>query len=153
MENNVKNVIQRMGGCSVDVFNAINIFLNTYVATYEGIATVLIVFVIFLKLAINRRITIIQFKKTVVSIPSEITFLLIGFLFSAIVGLSDTTKLKLLVVYVIILLFILVIQYALERVLDDKLSGKWKWYIRLCILFMYALSIISYIIIVFGGVY
>lgn len=128
-------------------------FVNTYITSYESIATLLIILVMILKLTINRKITDIHFKKTVISIPSEITFLLIGFLISALVGLKDKTKLNTLVAYFIILLIVLVIQYALERWLDDKLSGTLKWNILLCICIMYCVSILFYVMIVFGGLY
>lgn len=128
-------------------------FVNTYITSYESIATLLIILVMILKLTINRKITDIHFKKTVISIPSEITFLLIGFLISALVGLKDKTKLNTLVAYFIILLIVLVTQYALERWLDDKLGGILKWNILLCICIMYCVSVLFYIIIVFGGIY
>ena len=128
-------------------------FFNKYIISYEGIATLLLILVISLKLFINRSITDLHLKKTFVSIPSEITFLLIGFLMSAIVADTRQENLKLLMVNVLVALIVLVIQYALERWLDDKLSGKIKWNIWICIGFMYTVSIILYKIIVFGGIY
>lgn len=127
-------------------------FSTKYVVSYEGVATLLIILVILLKLFINRNVTKLHLKKTVVSIPSEITFLLIGFLMSAIVADTKQNNLELLMVHVLWALIVLVIQYALERWLDDKLSGKIKWNIRLYICGMYVASIILYKLIVFGGI-
>lgn len=126
---------------------------NTYNESYERIATLLIILAIFLKLFINRQVTILHFKKTFVSVPSEITFLLIGFLMSAILADTNQENLKLLMANVLLAFTVLVIQYALERWLDDKLSGKISWRVSLCIVLMYAASLILYKNIVFGGIY
>lgn len=133
--------------------DALLAFYNKYIASYEGVATLLIILAIFLKLFINRNVTKLHLKKMFVSIPSEITFLLIGFLMSAIVTDTQQVNLKLLMANVLEALIVLVIQYALERWLDNKLSGKIKWNIWICIVFMYSASIILYKIIVFGGIY
>lgn len=128
-------------------------FSNKYIVSYEGVATLLVILVIFLKLFINRNVTNLQLKKMFVSIPSEITFLLIGFLMSAIVADTKQDNLKLLMANILGALIVLVIQYALERCLDDKLSGKIKLNIWICIGCMYTASIVLYKIIVFGGIY
>lgn len=134
------------------MINTLIEFSNTYIESYEGIATLLIILVIILKLLINRKVTILHLKRMFLSIPSEITFLLIGFLMSAIVADTEQNNLKLLIVYVLCALIVLTIQYALERILYDKLSEN-NWKILLCIGFMYALSLILYKNIVFGGLY
>lgn len=50
-------------------------------------------------------------------------------------------------------LIILVIQYAMERWLDNKLSGRLGGKILVCIIIMYTMSLALYKVIVFGGVY
>jgi len=129
----------------------IKTFWSKYIASYEGIATLLVVFIISLKLLINREVTPLHFKKTIVSTPSEITFLIIGFLLSALVAMSPSGKIEEIIALIVISFIIIVIQYALERYLDDKLSGKLGRKTFLCIVCMYIFSMILYGIVIFGG--
>ncbi len=131
--------------------NMLKIFLQTYVATGEGLATLLVVFVMLLKLFINRKATAIHYKKTIISIPSEIFSLVVGFLISSMLKTSIPSEKEFLFTIFIIVLIVLVFQYAAERELNDKLSGKLKFSIILWILVMFIVSIVLYIIIVFGG--
>jgi len=124
---------------------------SKYIASYEGIATLLVVFTISLKLLINREVTTLHFKKMIVSIPSEITFLIIGFLLSALVTMSPPRKIEGIMALIVISFIIIVIQYALERYLDNKLSGKLERKAFLWIFCMYILSIILYGVVIFGG--
>lgn len=122
-----------------------------YIISDEGLATILILFVIVLKLLINQKATKLHFKKTIVSIPSEITFLVIGFLLSAILGKHETDNVRGIIATIWISLVLLVIQYALERYLDDRLSGSWDGVVWICVIFMYLSTIILYGAVVLGG--
>ncbi len=126
---------------------------DEYIISDEGLATLLIILAISLKLLINRKVTKIHFKKMIVSIPSEITFLVIGFLLSAMLGESYSGEIRGLMAMIVIALIIIIAQYALERHLDDKLSGKIGIRRGACIVFMYIMSIALYYIVVFGGIY
>lgn len=64
---------------------------DIYIVSYEGIATLAIILIMLLKLFINRSVGKLQFKKMMLGIPSEITFLLIGFLLPAMIS-KDTTR-------------------------------------------------------------
>ena len=128
---------------------------DTFVVSYEGIATLFVIFMLFLKLLVNRRATAIDRKQMIVSIPSEITFLVIGFIISNIIKnksqlLSDM-RMESNIAIVVISLIILVIQYALERFMDDKLSGKLSAQIKIIIPLMYIASIVLYVKVVYGG--
>lgn len=134
-------------------FEFINSIWYNHIISDEGLATLLIVLAIALKLFINRKVTKLHFKKMIVSIPSEITFLVIGFLLSAMITQAYTKDIRAMMAIVVIALIVIIIQYALERHLDDKLSGKIG--VRYCfyIIAMYAMSVILYYIVVFGGNY
>ena len=122
-----------------------------YIISDEGLATILILFIIVLKLLINQRVTKLHFKKTIIAIPSEITFLVIGFLLSSILGKHKIDSIRSIIATIWISLVLLVIQYALERYLDDKLSGNWDGRIWSCVIFMYISTVILYGAVVFGG--
>lgn len=124
---------------------------NKYFVSYEGIASLLVVLIISLKLFINRKVTSLHLKRTVVSIPSEITFLVMGFLLSKVIATPATTNFKGNFALVVLSCILIVIQYALERHLDDKLSGKLPCKIVFCIVVMYILSLVLYYVVVFGG--
>ena len=136
-----------------NIINNSSIIWDKYVVSYEGLATLLTILVITLKLLINRKVTILHFKKTVVSVPSEITFLVIGFLLSTMV--SDNCKeiqdIKDIMGIILISFLIIIAQYALERSLDNKLSGKIKIKCLACIISMYIVSVTLYCVVVFGG--
>lgn len=138
--------------CFID--NIINFF-----STLEGITTALIVLVLLLKLYINRKTTSLHHKKLFISIPSEITFLVVGFLLSKAITIqttsttlrkTDTTPNK-TIGGIVVSLIILVVQYAFERWLDDKISGKVNIGLKALIGLMYIISIVLYIVVVFGG--
>lgn len=126
-------------------------FFQTYLASDEVIATLLIIFVIILKFFVNKRATAIDYKKMIVSLPSEIYSLIVGFLLSSLI--SNVEESKTIMAAIIIVLIFLVLQYAAERWLNDKLSGKLKPGIFICILLMYVISFLTYIIVVFGGMF
>ncbi len=134
------------------ILSGLKFFWNTYVTSYEGIATILIMLVMLLKVLINQKASALNFKKMLVSFPGELVFLVMGFLFSDMisgkrVGLDENS----LIASIVIALIILVAQYALERWLDDKLSGTLKKPIWLIIILMYLVSVGFYICTVFGG--
>lgn len=123
----------------------------SFITSGEGIATMLVVLAMLLKLLINRNATMLHIKQTVVSVPSEITFLVVGFLLSAALVKNEKNSINTIITYVIIAFIILVIQYALEKWLDDKLSGKWSFKIWATVVFMFILSAFIYVVVVFGG--
>ena len=133
------------------LWDKIVLIWDQYIISDEGLATILILFIIVLKLLINQRVTKLHFKKTVVAIPSEITFLVVGFLLSAILGKHEIDNIRSIIATIWISLVLLVIQYALERYLDDKLSGNWNGGIWGCVIFMYVSTVILYGVVVFGG--
>ena len=127
--------------------NIINILGNTY----EVDATILVILVLSFKLYINNTATAIDYKRTFVSIPGEITILVIGFLLSdMITNESDTSTGQRLFTGILISLLVLVIQIAWEKDICNKLTNlgrnsKWK------ILVMYAVSVALYLIALKGG--
>ena len=144
----------------MNVFSIIDSILGFF-STTEGITTSLVVLVLLLRLFINRKTTKLHYKKLLISIPSEITFLVVGFLLSKAITIqaigitvqeSDTTQnIKPTMGGIVLSLIILVIQYAVERCLDDKSSGKIIFGIKLLIVLMYIISIALYSFVVFGG--
>lgn len=109
------------------ILSGLKFFWNTYVTSYEGIATILIMLVMLLKVLINQKASALNFKKMLVSFPGELVFLVMGFLFSDMIsGKRVESDENSLIASIVIALIILVAQYALERWLDDKLSGTLK---------------------------
>lgn len=134
------------------ILSGLKFFWNTYVTSYEGIATILIMLVMLLKVLINQKASALNFKKMLVSFPGELVFLVMGFLFSDMIsGKRVESDENSLIASIVIALIILVAQYALERWLDDKLSGTLKKTIWLIIILMYLVSVGFYICTVFGG--
>ena len=126
---------------------------DKYIASEKGLATLLVILAITLKLLINHKVTKLHFKKMLVSVPSEITFLVMGFLLSAMIAETYTKGTKKIVAAIVIALIFLAIQYALEQHLDDKLSGEFSVKIWICVIIMYAMSVVMYHMVVFGGAY
>lgn len=122
-----------------------------FLYTDEGIASIFLILIIIIKLTINQQVTTLRFKRTIVSVPGEITFFVLGLLILEIANTTDIKESRIRIVRIIGGLIILAIQYALERYLGDKLSGKWKWTFLGLVIFMYSLSFILYRIVVFGG--
>ncbi len=133
------------------VWEFLGIVWSEYIISDEGLATLLIVLAISLKLFINHRVTKLHFKKMLVSLPSEITFLVIGFLLSALVRETYNDGIRTIMAIIVIALLIIILQYALERYLDDKLGGKIRFWNWVLIVAMYAASVVLYSIVVFGG--
>lgn len=123
-------------------------FLSTYM--YEIIATLLVVLVLLLKLFINNKATSIDVKKILVSIPGEITFLVLGFLMSDMISNASVVANECLI-EIIIALILLVSHYAFERYVSDKLSGTIRWKIKIGIILMYLFSFAFYGFTVYGG--
>lgn len=122
---------------------------DTYLTSNEGLATLFVVLALVLKLLINRKVTKLHFKKMMVSIPSEITFLVIGFLLSAMISQMNTDRIRTVMAMLVIALIIIVVEYAMERYLDDKLSGTMQRKIIIYIIGMFSLSFILYYFVVF----
>lgn len=135
------------------ILDCLCLIWSRYIISDEGLATLLIVLAIALKLFINHKVSKLHFKKMLVSLPSEITFLVIGFLLSALVRETYTDGIRAIMAIIVISLCIIVVQYALERHLDDKLSGKIGFWNLMLIISMYAASLCLYYIVVFGGCY
>lgn len=134
------------------IVSGLTFFWDTYVISYEGIATILIILIMLLKVLINQKASALNFKKMLVSFPGELVFLVMGFLFSDMISGNRTgTDENSIIASIVIALIILVVQYALEKWLDDKLSGRLKKGILLIIALMYLISIGFYICTVFGG--
>ena len=117
----------------------------------KTVPTVLVVLIILLKLLINQKVTRIKFKESVVSVPGEIVFLVLGFLSGSLIITRD----KEAVIYTLIVIsfILLCIVYAVERWIMNKLIGKLKWYYVAIEVLMYLLSSCLYVIVVFGGLY
>ena len=126
---------------------------NNYILSEKGLATLLVAMAVSLKLLINRKVTKLCFKKMIVSIPGEITFLIVGFLLSSMMKKTDVLGVRVVMAMILIAIIVLIIQYALERYLDSRLSGKIKVNSWLSIVIMYAMSIWLYYTVVFGGQY
>lgn len=137
----------------IDILDGLKFLWNTYITSYEGIATIVIILIMLLKVFINQKASTLSFKKMLVSFPSELVFLVMGFLLSDMISNKTNTKDNGLIASIIIALIILVIQYALEKWLDDKLSGKLGKGILFIIILMYLVSIVFYVCIIFGGAY
>lgn len=133
-------------------------FRDTYIATYEGIATIITICIMLLKTLINQKASSLRFKKMIISIPGEIVVLVMGFLLSDIVSINLTENsahrnISSTVANIIIALILLIFVYSLERYMDDKLSGKLGKAKVVLILFMYMFAIGFYVTILYGGVY
>lgn len=135
------------------VWEFLGMVWSEYIISDEGLATLLIVLAISLKLFINHRVTKLHFKKMLVSLPSEITFLVMGFLLSAMVREPYNDDIRTIMAIIVFALLILILQYAFERYLDDKLGGEIRFWNWVLIVAMYAASVILYSIVVFGGSY
>lgn len=136
------------------ILRELSSFWSTYVTSYKGIATILIMLIMLLKVLINQKASALNFKKMLVSFPGELVFLVMGFLFADMIsGNKAGSDENSLIASIVIALIILVVQYALERWLDDKLSGSLKKHIWIIIILMYLVSIGFYICTVFGGAY
>ncbi|MDE5802331.1 MAG: hypothetical protein K2I22_05370 [Lachnospiraceae bacterium] len=128
-------------------------FWDTYIVSNEGITTLLVILILLLKLYVNRRAEAIDYKKMLVSIPGEIIFLVLGFQMSCMI--ENETKNNSNSVYVsgiVFSLILLVIQYALEKWTEDKLSGNVESKVKVRILIMYILAIFTYFETIYGGV-
>ena len=133
------------------IINAVNAFLAFW-DTYKGGATLLVILVLLFKLYINRRASAIDYKKMFVSIPSEITFLVVGFLLSDLVSASsDAVNGQINFNGILVALVVLVVQIALEKDIDDKLAGRLRFGVILRILIMYVSCIVLYIWVLGGG--
>ena len=129
----------------------LDLLWSKYIISDEGLATLLIVLAIALKLLINCKVTKLRFKKMLVSLPSEITFLVIGFLLSALVRETYNDGIRAIMAIIVIALIIIIVQYAFERYLDDKLGGRIRFWNWVWIILMYLASLVLYYIVVFGG--
>lgn len=122
------------------------------VRSTEGISTIVVVLVMILKLYINNQATALNKKTLAVSIPSEITVLVVGFLISAAIADDANKDSSTIIAFIIISLIILILQYSSERFLEGKLSGTWNWRTWTRVVLMYVVSCVWYMVVVFGGV-
>lgn len=137
-----------------NILYGLRIFWSTYVTSYIGIATIVIILIMILKVLINQKASALSFKKMLVSFPSEIVVLVMGILFADMINSSKTeSNENSHLASIVIALIILVAEYAVEKWLDDKLSGKLKKGIFFIIILMYLISVTFYICIIIGGVY
>lgn len=133
-------------GTILNIVQNIFAFFNSY----EGNATLLVLIVLLFKLYINRKATAIDHKRMFVSIPAEVTFLVLGFLLSEMVSSTNGQGDNFLT-GILLSLLVLIVQIAVEKYIDDKLSGRLGVGWILLITFMYILSIILYVYALFGG--
>lgn len=133
-------------------FSSIFSSLWGHLCSSEGVSTLLVALIIYLKLYVNNTATTLQKKSLVVSFPSELTVLIMGFLISATISNTPDKNHIALIVLVIISLLLLVHLYASERYLENQLSGSWSWKIWGRVILMYIFSISLYITVVLGGV-
>ena len=128
----------------------IGVFWNFLIST-EGRAILLTLAAIGLKLGFNCTITSLRTKETVISLPGEITLLVIGFLMSA--KMSVTNNSGIIQTIGLLAVIMLMVQYGLERYLDNsnRLSGRWKISTWFLVLTMYLISVVLYAVVVFGG--
>lgn len=132
-------------------FDKLHIFVEKYIVSYEFISLLLVILIMLLKLVVNQKLTELRIKQMIVSMPSEMIFLVLGFLFSNLITKKSADN-KAIALCIVVALILIIIQYIIESYLHDKLSGKLGFNIFL-ILLLYFFSIIFYIIIVYGGVY
>lgn len=131
---------------ALDIINKLFSFLSTQ----EGEATIFLVIVLLLKLFVNIKATALDFKKMIVTIPSEVTILVIGFLMSYIVAPTESGGDKAFPLMQVSLA-VLIVQLAVEKYVDDKLSGN-VGFGRAClivVMFLVSLGLYSYVL--FGG--
>ncbi len=129
--------------------NGIKNILITHIFSPEGIATLLLIFAMYLKLHVNNKATSIDYKKMLISIPGEVVFLVLGIHVSAYI--SGKTEGFKFMGWTLILLLALTFEYVSERKCQDQISGdfirsSWKK-----IILMIFVALFCYCIIVFGG--
>lgn len=140
------------------ILSGLNFIWKTYIISYEGIATFLIVLVMLLKVLINQKASALNFKKMFISLPSELVFLVLGFIFADMIGANksatdnDAINQDGNIASIVIALIILVALYALEKWINDKLSGEIKKRILAIIVLMYLTSVVFYLCVIFGGI-
>lgn len=122
----------------------------SFLDTYEGNATLLVLIVLLFKLYINHTATAIDYKKMFVSIPAEITFLVLGFLLSNLIS-SQPNDGENWLTGILVSLVVLTLQIAAEKYIDDKMSGKLGFRRILLIVVMYIASVLLYGYALFGG--
>lgn len=142
-----------MNECSFNFLEYLLCFWNTWIATPKGVATLLLGFIICLKLYTNRKAEAIDYKHMIMSIPGEILFLVLGFQVSNMIEESSSGTVNALGYFAkfLIILFLLNLQYAFERWSDDKIAGDLEWKIIIYVGIMYLISIGIYIASVYGG--
>lgn len=63
---------ERSGEMLNDFLSGLIFFWSTYVTSYEGIATMLVIAIMLLKFLINQKASSLKFKKMLVSVPGEL---------------------------------------------------------------------------------
>ena len=135
------------------MISCIKSFIYTYIYCYEGAATLLVFFILFLKLHLGREVLFIDRKEMIISIPAEIAILVLGFQLSNIINipLNESTNSKSMT-EIICSLIVLGIQVVSEREIKDKLSGKLEFKVVFKILLMFLLSMCLYVYEIYGGI-
>lgn len=136
----------------IDFLASLLTWLWNIIKSSEGISTLLVILIMLLKLYINNEATLLQKKSLAVSIPSELTVLIVGFLISSAVSDNSSTDYFAVFVLIIISLILLVGLYAAERSLENHLSGKWDKKVWTKVFLMYLFGCGWYLFVVFGGV-
>lgn len=134
------------------MIHSIQMFWSTYVTSSEGITTLLVILILLMKLYVNREAKPIDYKKMIVSIPGEIIFLVLGFQMSNMInGKSTATGNNEYVAAIVGSLILLIVQYALEKWTDNKLSGNVELKVKISVGIMYIISMCIYINEIYGG--
>lgn len=135
------------------MISCIKSFIYTYIFCYEGATTLLVFFILYLKLHLGREALPIDRKEMIISIPAEITILVLGFQLSNIINIplyksSNGRNMAEIICSLIFLGF----QVVSEREIKDKLSGELESKVVLKIIFMFLLSMCLYVYVIYGGI-
>ena len=115
----------------------------------EAVATIAIFFALMIKLVTSSEETTLRLKKTFISIPSEISFLVCGFLLSLLSTAPNTADARGGLSVLLFTLTVIVLQCRIEHYLNDKLSGRFKFLQWFWTLFTYGISLLLYYFVVF----
>lgn len=120
------------------------------VISSEKIVTVILTgYIIYLKLYTNNKLTPIQMKELVVSIPGEIEILSIGFVISDIY--SDESIDYAFIGLLTLLLFAFSNQLKTERNIHDQLIGDWDWVLLAKVVGLYLLGLSLFALVLIRG--
>jgi len=128
-------------------------WVRNVLQSHEIQSTLLVVLIMLLKLFVNNRATELQKKMVFVSIPGEITVLIVGFLMSANVTNNPDQNNTDISPLILISFILLIWLYVSERYLEDKLSGNWslRTWGRVILMFVFS-GALFYFVVFLGGI-